>query len=151
MRIPPCNVHISWTWDRWCSSLTQKGELESKALTFWLVIATGLKSHVALSALTINRARFEEATDFHSSTLSCKTLYFLLSLCCVNPYGYLIGLSEKVSLNKPDLGERHKRVQGCYYYSHFFCSQQCHRQNVVIALRVFPAKCHESSVERVVP
>lgn len=47
-----------------------------------------------LFVLPVNRAHFGDTKDFHSFTLSHKTLYFP-SLC-----GYPIGLSEKVPLDK---------------------------------------------------
>lgn len=45
-------------------------------------------------------------------------------MLCINLRGYLVGLSEKVPLNKAGTMERYKRVQRCYSGNYFPCLQQ---------------------------
>ena len=83
---------------------------EPKTLTFCPSnllsdVATGLKPRVL--------HQFKSSLQKHGLSLCCISLCFLsLSVLCVNLQGYLIGLSEKVPLNKPGIVERHKHIQG---------------------------------------
>lgn len=71
-----------------------------------------------LSLPLVNRTHFRDTKHFHLFALRHKTLYFLY-VWCVNLQVYLIGLSEKVPLNKLGIVERHKHIQVCYFGNHF--------------------------------